>query len=447
MLDNLESIIEHGLLCTNLKNQLEIEHRNIAAQGIQERRSNTMVTGTTNIHDYVPFYFAKKTPLHLGLLNTKNVDQMCMIFFAIPLSVITEYEGVRFTTRSANTNDMPLFFSRDQLEKLDEINWEVVDRKKWGGYLGIEKNQKMAELLIPQKVSVEMIDHIIVWNDSVKEYVAKKFSEKGVGCPDIRFHDKYDTHYFCKIGKKESLITGPGELRERSKSSILRINEKSQLAIYKDIESKPTSVYDDIEFAFDDVQKKLSSYLNKAKNVSITYNNRNDNLYDHLQRVKFNLDGYDEYNSLDIRSKEIVMLAARLHDIGKLHSNMSASNVMSQADNDHPAKALPILENIFDGQTQYNPDEIRMLVVLVVYHDLIGDIIKKGRDEDQLTNLVKEKLITSGRELNMLLALSYADIKEYKRTLFSSPFEVENQVAIANLRDNVLSKLNEIKND
>lgn len=446
MLDNLESIIKHGLLCTNLKNERAIDHKNIAAQGIQERRSNTMVTNTTNIHDYVPFYFAKKTPLHLGLLNTKNIDQICMIFFAIPLSVITEYEGVRFTTRSANTNDMPFFFSRDQLEKLDEINWDVVDSRKWG-YSGLEKNQKMAELLIPQKVSVEMIDHIIVWNDSVEEYVTKKISEKGISCPDIRFHDKYDTHYFCKIGTNESLIIGPGELCRRSKSSILRINEKSQLAIYKDIESKPTSVYDDIEFAFDDVQKKLSSYLNKAKNVSITYNNRNDNLYDHLQRVKSNLDDYDEYNSLGVRSKEIVSLAAILHDIGKLQSNMNPPNVMSQADNDHPARALSILEDIFEGQTQYNPDEIRILVMLVVYHDLIGDIIKKGRDEDQLTNLVKEKLITSEQELNMLLALSYADIQEYKGAFVFSPFEVENKVKIANLQETVFFRLNEIEND
>ncbi|MCV5688757.1 DUF4433 domain-containing protein, partial [Escherichia coli] len=35
LVDNLESIIDNGLLCTNLKNERGISHENIAEQGIQ----------------------------------------------------------------------------------------------------------------------------------------------------------------------------------------------------------------------------------------------------------------------------------------------------------------------------------------------------------------------------------------------------------------------------
>ena len=38
-LDNLESILKNGLICTNSKIKLGIEHYNIANKSIQERRS------------------------------------------------------------------------------------------------------------------------------------------------------------------------------------------------------------------------------------------------------------------------------------------------------------------------------------------------------------------------------------------------------------------------
>lgn len=58
-LSNLESIIKNGLLCTNKKNKANILHKNIAAQSIQERRSEMDVK-------------CKKTPrymiMYLGIL-------------------------------------------------------------------------------------------------------------------------------------------------------------------------------------------------------------------------------------------------------------------------------------------------------------------------------------------------------------------------------------------
>lgn len=95
LVDNLDSIIKHGLLCTNLKNNQGISHENIAEQGIQGRRS-TMPVPCSNgnfVHDYVPFYFSKKTSMQLGVINKKNVDQPLIIYFAIPIDIISEKRG------------------------------------------------------------------------------------------------------------------------------------------------------------------------------------------------------------------------------------------------------------------------------------------------------------------------------------------------------------------
>ena len=64
-LENLESILQNGLLSTNEKDRLGIDHKNIANQSIQTRRSvmNVACGPEGTVHDYVPFYFAPRSPM------------------------------------------------------------------------------------------------------------------------------------------------------------------------------------------------------------------------------------------------------------------------------------------------------------------------------------------------------------------------------------------------
>lgn len=112
-LDNLGTIIENGLLCTNLKDHLNIPHHNIAELGIQGRRSTMSVPCSDGkfVHDYVPFYFSKRNSMQLGVIN-KNIDQAFLIYFAIPIEIICEKAGVVFSDASANTDVPPNFIIR-----------------------------------------------------------------------------------------------------------------------------------------------------------------------------------------------------------------------------------------------------------------------------------------------------------------------------------------------
>ncbi|WP_200907563.1 DarT ssDNA thymidine ADP-ribosyltransferase family protein, partial [Trabulsiella odontotermitis] len=98
-LGNLESIIENGLLCTNLKNDQNITHHNVAEHGIQGRRSTMQVPCSNGkfVHDYIPFYFSKRNSMQLGVINKKNVDQAFLIYFAIPIEIIVQNADVVFS--------------------------------------------------------------------------------------------------------------------------------------------------------------------------------------------------------------------------------------------------------------------------------------------------------------------------------------------------------------
>lgn len=434
MLDNLESIIENGLLCTNLKNQLKISHKNIASQGIQERRSNTMVTGTTNIHDYVPFYFAKKTPMLLSCVRSKNIDQQAVIYFALSLEILEQDDNVRFTLRSANTNNMPSFYSNQNLEKLDDINWSIIESKTWI-YPEDEKQQKMAELLIPQRITIDMIDHIIVWNKYIKKIIDEFFQKKDIAI-SVRIDQSFDHYYSIN---NLSFITGPYFLYCNVKKTIEEINNNSRLNPVQREKYKFGYMSD----CSCSICEAISTVYDKCSSFLMTYNG-DINLLEHLQAVHGNLSKYDEYRSLDEQAKRVVEISAQLHDVGKLKSRLNDKGIMNKADGDHPVKALHFLIEIFKDQTIFTADEIRMIVVLVAYHDLIGEISTKGRNKEQLTNLVEQKLITSEKEFNMLLALSYADIEEY--AVFP-PFGITHAGKITELRGDVLNKLKEIVND
>ena len=51
------------------------------------------------------------------------------------------------------------------------------------------------------------------------------------------------------------------------------------------------------------------------------------------------------------------------------------------------------------------PDIVRKIIMLVTYDDLLGEIVAKGRDKNQLFDI-----ITCPEDITMLVALSKADI-------------------------------------
>jgi ssDNA thymidine ADP-ribosyltransferase, DarT len=74
-IDNLESILsEGGLLAYNVMLETQTNYTNIAYENIQDRRATIRVPcgGCGVLHDYVPFYFAPRSPM-LYTINRGNV--------------------------------------------------------------------------------------------------------------------------------------------------------------------------------------------------------------------------------------------------------------------------------------------------------------------------------------------------------------------------------------
>ncbi|MEC5317580.1 DarT ssDNA thymidine ADP-ribosyltransferase family protein [Brenneria populi subsp. brevivirga] len=399
LIDNLESIIDSGLLCTNLKNEQGISHKNIAAHGIQGRRS-TMPVPCSNgkfVHDYVPFYFSKKTSMQLGVINKKNVDQPFLIYFAIPIEIIEKKDGVIFSDASANTDTPPNFYNASSSNMLNSLNWDAIDSKKWACPSDEYRHQKMAELLVPRSIQISEVAYIVVWNEWVKNEVKKIFQTKGIQPPKIQFDGD---HYYINFydGGRESIVTGPRFLKHKMELTISAICENANIP----------KKYGSVRAALNAIEHNFSSIkeLGDIDGLRASYGPHTDDVGTHSRRVAGALAQLYEYNGLSDQDKDIVLLSAYFHDIGKGPKSRWGRNGMTSADNDHAVKSLPMLKRILTEDIGgLSEESIRKIVTLVTYDDLIGDIVAKDRDEKQLIDVIKNE-----NDLKMLVALAKADM-------------------------------------
>ena len=80
---------------------------------------------------------------------------------------------------------------------------------------------------------------------------------------------------------------------------------------------------------------------------------------------------------------------------------------MERAYPDHPADAVPIIQRILTEEIEtLSEEEIRQVCLLVVYHDIIGDCMEKGREKQQLVDIIENE-----EDLDMLFTISCADAK------------------------------------
>ncbi len=359
------------------------------------------------VHEYVPFYFSPRVPMLLKILNSKNIDQRYIIYLAVKTDVI-EREDVVFTSASANTNIPPTFYCEPK--ELANLRWSLIDSNDWSFSDG-DRHAKMAEVLIHEKVEFSEIDFIVVWKNKTWTKVNNILGEtihkieiKNDGYKlSYGGRSNYRNHYFTKFwfDKTQSLVTGPELLYSRYKKTVRSIKEKHQSGI-------PSPKFKNISDTIQAISQDLAVIPEIAtiKDLETANDQHWQTVGDHTKRVVEKLDELEEYQAFSNPQKKVLKLAAYLHDIGKAKSQKI--NGKQNTYTDHPASAIPMLKRILseDIKVLFNI-QIRRIVMLVAYHDLIGDVIDNDRNRDKEQIL---KVIRTMDDFDMLVAISKADV-------------------------------------
>jgi hypothetical protein len=179
---NLPTILGRGALQSKtLLAAKGVTYSNIAYQGVQGKRARKKVVkppGGT-IHDYVPFYFAPRSPM-LYTINQGNVDgcpyrQQAIVHLVTTVETVSE-AGLRFVFYNYNaTLDYADCF--DDLDDLDQIDWALffeipkIDGfcKFWNSVrdkpeYALRMETRQAEFLVHEIVPLGLVNEIGVCN-------------------------------------------------------------------------------------------------------------------------------------------------------------------------------------------------------------------------------------------------------------------------------------------
>lgn len=188
--NNLESILQHGsLLASNVVKEKGVEYKNIAHNNIQDRRLMKIVPlpPNGNLHDYVPFYFAPRSPMlyaiYKGQVESYDKGQDQIIYLITKTDIIHNAGlGYVFTDGHAVMGFTDFF---KNLENLDKIDWEVMESRFWFDTEDDpdRKRRRQAKFLVHEAVPINVLLGFAVKNEEMKRKVEEVINKYNIDKP------------------------------------------------------------------------------------------------------------------------------------------------------------------------------------------------------------------------------------------------------------------------
>lgn len=198
---NLAAIAKSKMLRANtVLQKKKIEFANIAYQGAQGKRATKLVAKPPAgvIHDYVPFYFAPRSPM-LGAINLGKVDgctyrQQDIVHFVTTVEAVAE-KGLDFVFYDYNAT-LDYADCYNDLRDLGKIDWDLFfEAPRLDGYcqywFSTANNPKyirrmetrQAEFLVHKSVPLALMDCVGVYSTEKAAEVKEILEDADIELP------------------------------------------------------------------------------------------------------------------------------------------------------------------------------------------------------------------------------------------------------------------------
>ncbi|MHB8849003.1 MAG: type II toxin-antitoxin system toxin DNA ADP-ribosyl transferase DarT [Burkholderiales bacterium] len=196
-----------ALLSKNKVSVDGINYENIAHQGAQGARAAKSVPNPPggNVHDYVPFYFAPRSPMLYAINGGKvlncNLRQSDIVHFETTVDDVKGHAPFVFFDRNAT-----LAYSKPytNLAHLDQIAWDLItEPPQMDGFCRYWQNdhskqhyvdrmeKRMAEFLVKTSVPINAINRIGVIDRSKQDEVIRIVNRYNLNIPVVVMPDWY----------------------------------------------------------------------------------------------------------------------------------------------------------------------------------------------------------------------------------------------------------------
>lgn len=175
---NLSSIVaDGGLGCTRWLRERARAFTDIAYSGIQDRRAITQVPCGSGgcLHDYVPFYFAPRSPMLCAIWKGKvegYAGSQSQIIHLVSTAQLVADSGLEFVfTDGHGIIAMTEFF--EDLAHLDTVDWPLMKARYWRDTFedSDRKRRRQAEFLVRDFFPWTLVHEIGVMSTSIRARV------------------------------------------------------------------------------------------------------------------------------------------------------------------------------------------------------------------------------------------------------------------------------------
>ena len=175
-INNLPSILEHGILSFNTVKSLQMKSESFASKSVEKRRAERapvcLSSGNNrSIHDLVPLYLTPRTPTLFMRLDLQG-----FLCFAVIRSQILFDPNIEFVFTDGNVGSKKTVFYY-KAEDLNKIPWQVIRAKYWTRFPDGTRKRN-SEFLIYPKIDLHYISKIIVDKPKTKQIVERIIASK-----------------------------------------------------------------------------------------------------------------------------------------------------------------------------------------------------------------------------------------------------------------------------
>lgn len=164
----------------------KIPFTNSAYFNIQDRRSRALVKTPLNgvLHDYVPFYFATRSPILYAHHKQKVIPgfdvQSDLIYLVSNLKILSDRSLNYAFTDGHAAMEISSFYH--EFKDLKEIDWNIMRSTNWQNTIEDpdRKRRRQAEFLVKDFFPLHFIQKICVYDKNRKKFVAS-ILEKNIG--------------------------------------------------------------------------------------------------------------------------------------------------------------------------------------------------------------------------------------------------------------------------
>lgn len=250
-IDNLASILKRGILSHDRIIEEGITFKKVYDARIVSNRQFIYTSEGKNLWHYANLYFQPRNPMLYRVLNEKSSEDIIVILSVNP--TILNRSDIFISTGNAAHSSSSIHSATEGRKLISQIRADT-DITAWQEGDG-SKRKIMAECLVPEKISPEMIETIYVEDHEVKKKVSERFqgiTHDIVPEPDMFFHSQ------IKVMLTSNLFLVEGDMFF-SKKQTLTISVNCQGVMGRGLASRARYQFPDVYREYQDLckEKKL----------------------------------------------------------------------------------------------------------------------------------------------------------------------------------------------